>query len=62
MDDSCPHQGAALSGGKLKGAVVACPAHGIQFDVTRGCAIASPELCNRTYRVSIEDGMVMLER
>jgi 3-phenylpropionate/trans-cinnamate dioxygenase ferredoxin subunit len=32
----CPHMGGDLSMGTLKGAVIQCPRHGSQFDVTDG--------------------------
>ena len=35
-DNRCPHMGAKLSQGKLEGAVVTCPRHGSQFDLTDG--------------------------
>jgi len=36
LDNSCPHQGAALAGGKLEGALLSCPAHGLRFDIGTG--------------------------
>ena len=36
LDNSCPHQGAALAGGKLDGALLSCPAHGLRFDIGTG--------------------------
>ena len=32
VDDSCPHQGASLCGGRLEGWVIQCCAHGLRFD------------------------------
>ena len=36
LDNSCPHQGAALAGGKLDGPLLSCPAHGLRFDIRTG--------------------------
>ncbi len=36
IDNTCPHMGGNLSGGKLEGTVVTCPRHGSQFDVRDG--------------------------
>ena len=35
-ENHCPHMGGNLSKGKLEGAVVTCPLHGSQFDLTDG--------------------------
>ena len=36
----CPHLRAHLARGQLRGAVVTCPAHGSQFDITDGHNVA----------------------
>jgi 3-phenylpropionate/trans-cinnamate dioxygenase ferredoxin subunit len=38
----CSHQGCLLADGELEGAVVVCPCHGGQFDVTTGGVVAGP--------------------
>ena len=35
--DQCPHRGAALSAGVMKGNCVQCPFHGLEFDQTGAC-------------------------
>lgn len=40
------------------GQVVACPWHGMEFDVTTGRSLSSPTLRVRTYAVAVEDGLV----
>ena len=37
--DQCPHRGAALSAGKLRGDCVECPFHGFQFNSTGLCTM-----------------------
>jgi 3-phenylpropionate/trans-cinnamate dioxygenase ferredoxin component len=60
-DDSCPHQGASLSGGRLQGKTVFCRAHGLEFDLERGCSRRVPGLQVKTYAVRAVDGIVMLD-
>jgi 3-phenylpropionate/trans-cinnamate dioxygenase ferredoxin component len=36
IDNRCPHMGGNLSKGALEGAIVTCPLHGSQIDVTSG--------------------------
>jgi 3-phenylpropionate/trans-cinnamate dioxygenase ferredoxin subunit len=37
----CPHQGASLLGGKLRGKTISCPLHGGRFDMATGRALGS---------------------
>lgn len=48
LRDSCGHQKAALSKGKLEGKVVECPLHFACFDVTTGKALSGPDLGRRS--------------
>ncbi|NJD32401.1 MAG: Rieske 2Fe-2S domain-containing protein [Gammaproteobacteria bacterium] len=61
IDDSCPHAGASLSGGKVQGTVVACRAHGLKFSLEHKCPRQGAGLVARTYAVSVVEGMVMLD-
>jgi 3-phenylpropionate/trans-cinnamate dioxygenase ferredoxin subunit len=36
VGNRCPHMGGDLSAGKLEGAIITCPRHGSQFDVSDG--------------------------
>lgn len=38
LDDRCPHRGASLACGQVKGNAIACPYHGWQFDLDGHCA------------------------
>jgi len=42
IDGTCLHRGGPLGQGVLEGAVVTCPWHGWQFDVTTGRAVMNP--------------------
>ncbi len=46
MSDRCSHEGALLSGGRLEGAVVTCPAHGSRFDVETGKNLSGPVMAD----------------
>lgn len=61
LENSCPHQGAALSAGSLCGKVVSCPAHGWRFDVTTGALVVAPEKRCRSFPVAVTEGKVMVQ-
>jgi nitrite reductase/ring-hydroxylating ferredoxin subunit len=44
----------------LDGRVVACPWHGIEFDIATGQSLASPRLKVRQYQIAVVDGQVRL--
>lgn len=60
IDDSCPHQGSSLVSGKLDGRSVACPAHGLRFDLRTGCMVNAPALRIAVYPIQIEEGRVFV--
>jgi len=37
VSDQCPHRGAALSAGAVKGDCIRCPFHGLEFDHNGAC-------------------------
>ncbi|NMV36400.1 Rieske (2Fe-2S) protein [Ralstonia insidiosa] len=55
IDNTCPHQGASLAGGKLEGTWLQCPAHGLHFDLAASDTAA---LCLKHFPVSTADGML----
>ena len=61
IDDSCPHAGSSLSGGRTEGTTVGCPAHGLKFDLVHGRPPKPGKLQARTHGVRIVDGLVMLD-
>ena len=61
LENSCPHQGAALTGGKVCGRQVTCPAHGLRFDVTTGAMVAAPTVKAAKFPVKIEGGRVLVD-
>ena len=60
IDDSCPHQGASLCGGRLEGWVIQCCAHGLRFDLRSGYLLNSTQLKVANYPVEIIDGQAFI--
>lgn len=55
----CPHQGASLVGGKLRGRTISCPLHGARFDMTTGRALGSQYPPIEVYDLDkLDDGVV----
>jgi NAD(P)H-dependent nitrite reductase small subunit len=55
----CPHQGASLAYGFVKGDTVTCPLHGWDFDLRTGVNKQGLGAV-RSYDVRVEDGQVQL--
>lgn len=58
INNICPHQGASLGKGKLKGYIVSCPLHDQQFDVRTGFGPDGGGYCVVRYEVKVEGGQV----
>ena len=54
MDDTCTHLGGPLGEGTLDGAIVTCPWHGWQYDVSTGACQANPRIQLTCYEVRID--------
>lgn len=61
IDDSCPHNGASLAGGRLEGTTVACRAHGLRFDLGSGCMRGGGGLRARVYPVRVNKGCIEID-
>jgi nitrite reductase/ring-hydroxylating ferredoxin subunit len=62
FDDRCPHRQCSLAEGELHGAVVTCPCHGSEFDVTSGERLVGPAVRGvRSYAVRVENGDLQIE-
>lgn len=60
--NACPHAGARLSDGELSEAVITCPRHGSQFDVTTGERLRGPaDDPIKSYPVVVDGGIVYIE-
>ncbi|NUT77371.1 Rieske 2Fe-2S domain-containing protein [Pseudomonas sp. C1C7] len=60
IDDSCPHQGASLCGGRLEGRVIQCCAHGLRFDLRSGYMLNSNLVKVNNYPVEIIDDQAFI--
>ncbi len=58
MDDTCAHRGGPLGEGSLDGAIVTCPWHGWQYDVSSGACQTNPRVQMVCYEVRVEDKLV----
>jgi len=60
IDGLCPHQGGPLGTGQLCGAVLTCPWHGWQFDVTTGRHRISATVRQVVHEVAEREGEVFV--
>jgi len=60
IENSCPHNGASLAGGRLEGTLLQCPAHGLTFDLATGCMPGAKGLCLDKLPVHVEGGMLVV--
>ncbi len=58
MDDTCAHRVGPLGDGALDGAIVTCPWHGWQYDVSTGACQTSPRTQMVCYEVRVEGNQV----
>jgi nitrite reductase (NADH) small subunit len=61
LDDRCPHKGGPLSDGIVHGHDVACPLHGMIFDMATGVARGPDEARVRAHGVRVEAGRILLD-
>ncbi|HEF4759873.1 TPA: Rieske 2Fe-2S domain-containing protein [Pseudomonas putida] len=60
IDDSCPHQGSSLCGGRLDGRVIQCCAHGLRFDLASGYLLNSNKLKVANYPIEVIGGQAFI--
>lgn len=61
VDGHCPHRGAPLGEGSLRGRVLTCPWHRWTFDVTTGRCLSHPDRDLRSHQVSVDGDDVVVE-
>lgn len=59
-DNRCPHAGARLSEGMVRGVTLRCAAHHWEFDVQTGAGVNPRSCALHRYAVRIVDGVVMV--
>ncbi len=60
IDNTCAHRGGPLGEGSLEGAVVTCPWHGWEYDVTKGECSSNPPASVTHYAVKVEGSDVLV--
>lgn len=60
IENSCPHNGASLANGRLDGSLLACPAHGLRFDLDTGCSLGAGQLCLSVLPIRTVEGQLMI--
>jgi len=60
IDNTCLHRGGPLGEGELEGAIVTCPWHGWQYDVTTGVNTMDDSERVERYEVKVEGGAVLV--
>jgi 3-phenylpropionate/trans-cinnamate dioxygenase ferredoxin component len=60
IDNTCPHAGSSLLGGRLNGLALRCPTHGLTFDLASVC-MRGGGLAVRRYPVNCDDGVWRIE-
>ena len=61
-EDRCPHAGAPLSQGDLKGSEIQCGRHGWVFDVLTGHSVPGPTAFRlKQLRTEVRDGAIWIE-
>jgi nitrite reductase (NADH) small subunit len=61
IEGVCPHRGAALAFGDVRGEVVYCPLHAWPFHLPTGGCPEFPGVAVRTFPVHVEGGEVFVE-
>jgi nitrite reductase/ring-hydroxylating ferredoxin subunit len=60
ISNRCPHRGASLHDGYVKGDVVLCNWHCFDFNVKTGACSSVPELKAQTYEVKVENEKIFV--
>ena len=61
IQNFCPHKGAPLADGELRGHTIECALHGWLFDVRTGACLNRPDEPVESYEVLIEDGWIKIK-
>jgi nitrite reductase (NADH) small subunit len=61
INNTCLHQGGPLGEGDLEGAIVTCPWHGWQFNVTDGKDVQNPTVGVVCYPLELRDDEIFID-
>jgi nitrite reductase (NADH) small subunit len=57
----CAHEGGPLGQGEIEGAIVTCPWHAWQYDVTTGKLVGNPDIGVEVYRVEVRGDDIFID-
>lgn len=61
VQNRCTHQDSPLEGGRIRNGLIACPLHGVMFDVKTGCGRGQMgRVPLRTYALQVVDGQIQV--
>lgn len=59
VQNRCTHQNSPLEGGRIRNGLIACPLHGVMFDVRTGCGRGQMgRVPLRTYALRVVEGRI----
>lgn len=59
VQNRCTHQDSPLEGGRIRNGLIACPLHGVMFDVRTGCGKGQMgRVPLRTYALRVVEGRI----
>ena len=59
VQNRCTHQDSPLEGGRIRNGLIACPLHGVMFDVRTGCGRGQMgRVPLRPFALRVEDGRI----
>ena len=61
IDNRCPHRGASLGDGIIKGKTITCPLHSWKFSLKSGQSLENPNCFVKTFCVFVENDMIKLK-
>lgn len=62
IENTCTHEKAELSGGRLDGEQIICPLHGARFSIVSGAVMGPPAYENlRTFPLRVSNGRIELD-
>lgn len=62
LENRCSHQDTPLCGGRVRRGYIACPLHGVMFNLSTGEPTGQlTRRCVQTFPVSVQDGQVHID-
>lgn len=61
FEDRCAHLGLPLSGGRVEGTTLICPAHEWEYDARSGRGVNPSTACLKAFPVTIDDDEIRVD-